>query len=99
MAHGARSRVCGAAGAQRARVVGHRIRGVAAEDTRHDRDGRISVDPLQRQVRAVGECERKGHEEHEGERGDGTERGEEDGPALAQPARKYARHGRTDARG
>jgi len=47
----------------------------------------------------VRQGERQGHHEDEDERGHGAERGDNEGPALTQPARKYASRACADAMG
>ena len=79
-------------------VVGEGIRGVAAKDPGHDRHRRVSVGVFEWQVLAMGQREWEGNHEDQDERGHSTEGGDEEGPAFAQPARKYATRGRTDAR-
>src|SRR5207247_8185029 len=94
----ARAGIGRASGTERARVVGDRIRRVAAEHPRYDRHRGVSVDALERQVLSVSERQREGEDENEDERRHGTPRGHEKRPALAQPARKYASRVTMDAR-
>jgi len=93
------ARLRAAAGGEGALIVRHRILRVATENLRDDGNRRVSVDPFERQVLTVRQGERQGHHEDEDERGHGAERGDNEGPALTQPARKYASRACADAMG
>ena len=80
-------------------VVRDRVRCVPAEHLGHDRHCRVAIDPLERQVLAMCQRERERHHENEEKREDRAEGRDEEGPMLAQSARKYAPQRSADACG
>ena len=62
------------------------------------RHGGVAVDAFERQVLAMGQRERESHDEDDEDRDHGAKKEWDDRSTLAQPAKRYARRARLDAR-